>query len=58
MEKFFRRPLFFIGVVLAICGLGFGFNDLLRVSYVSGIAKTLLILGLALLVMDWMRVRK
>lgn len=58
MEKFFRRPMFVIGSVLVICGLGVGINDLLRISHVSGIASGLLILGAAFVLIAWMQVRK
>jgi hypothetical protein len=55
MDKVFRNPMFITGVPLVICGFGVGLNDLLRGATFSYIALGLLIPGLALMLIGWIR---
>ena len=50
--------MFITGVPLMIFGFGIGVNDLLRVANISYIALGLIILGLAFMLIGWMRRNK
>lgn len=55
MEKAFKQPMFVVGLPLTICGFVFGLTGLLASGTFAYIAPGLLIPGLVLMVIGWLR---
>lgn len=55
MEKAFKQPMFVVGLPLTICGFVFGLTGLLASGTFAYVAQGLLIPGLVLMVIGWLR---
>ena len=55
MDKAFKQPIFVVGIPLAVCGFAFGLSGLLVEQTLAYVAPGLLIPGVVLMLIGWMR---
>lgn len=58
MGNAFKKPLFLVGIPLAICGFSFGLTGLLADRTFAFIAPGLLIPGVIFMLIGWMQRNK